>query len=119
MKNNCKGVWSQDPDGELRRMGCVWFVLRAYWAYVDPKERRWEGTRTLAVRCHAFRRTYDIMIENVKLHKQYLKYIIEKANAARLNHNNFGISAEEVRKLAKEILSTNPELDLIVSRNEL
>jgi hypothetical protein len=59
------------------------------------------------------------MTENVKLHKQYLKYIIEKANAARLNHNNFGISAEEVRKLAKEILSTNPELDLIVSRNEL
>ena len=119
--NHCnESVLRPDDDRELRRMGCAWFVLRAYWAYVDPKERRWEGTRTLAVREYAFRRTFDVRARNGnKLHKQYLEYIIEKANAALLNHNSFGISAEEVRKLAKETLSTNPALNLVVSRDEL
>ena len=109
-----------DDERELRRMGCAWFVLRAYWAYVDPKERRWEGTKTLAVRKCAFRRTFDVRARNgEKLHKQYLEYIIERASAERLNRNSFGLNADEVRRLAKEILSTNPELNPVVLRNEL
>ena len=109
-----------DGDRELRRMGCAWFVLRAYWAYVDPKERRWERTRTLAVRKCAFRRTFDVRARNgEKLHKQYLEYIIERASVERLNRNSFGLNADEVRRLAKEILSTSPELNLVVLRNEL
>ena len=109
-----------EGDRELRRMGCAWFVLRAYWAYVDPKERRWAGTRTVAVRKCAFRRTFDVRARNgEKCHKQYLEYIIEHANTARLGSNRLGINAEEVRRLAKEILSTNPGLNLVAPRDEL
>ncbi len=109
-----------DGDRELRSMGCVWFVLRAYWAYVDPKERRWERTRTLAIRKYAFRRTFDVRARNgEKLHKQYLEYIIERASAERLNRNSFGLNADEVRRLAKEILSTNQGLNLVAPRDEL
>lgn len=121
-KTNDSNECSVTPDDyeELWRMGCAWFVLRAYWAYVDPKERRWEGTRTLAVRKCAFRRTFDVRARNGnKLHKQYLEHIIEKANAALLNRNSFGVSAEEVRKLAKEILSRNMALNLVALRDEL
>ena len=119
--NDCKerGLMP-DGDRELWRMGCAWFVLRAYWAYVDPKERRWERTRTLAVRKCAFKRTFDVLARNgEKLHKQYLEYITERASAARLNRNSFGLNADEVRRLAKEILSSNPELNIVVSRDEL
>ena len=115
-----KNALAVENERELRRMGIAWFVLRSYWAYVNPKERRWERTRTLAVRKCAFKRTFDVLARNgEKLHKQYLEYITERASAARLNRNSFGLNADEVRRLAKEILSSNPELNIVVSRDEL
>ena len=74
----------------------------------------------MAVRKSAFRRTFDVRARNgKKLHEQYLEYIIEKASVALLNHNRLGVRAEEVRRLAKEILSTNPGLNLVAPRDEL
>ncbi len=115
-----KNALAVENERELRRMGIAWFVLRSYWAYVNPKERRWENTKTLLVRECAFRRTFNVLARNgEKLHKLYLEYIIENANPALINHNRLGVSADEVRKLAKEILSTNPGLKLVVSKDEL
>lgn len=115
-----KNAPMDENERELRRMGAAWFVLRSYWAYVNPKERRWANTKTLSVRECAFRRTFNVLARNgERLHKVYLEYIIEKANPELINHNRLGVGSAEVRKLAKEILSTNPRLNLVVSKDEL
>lgn len=102
-----------DGGDELSRMGIAWFVLRAYWAYVNSDERRWANTATIAVRKNAFRRTWDaITAGGEKLHRLFLEYIIHDATSAKINRNRLGVSAGEVRELANEILTRNVSLNI-------
>ena len=100
---------------ELNRMGTAWFVLRAYWAYVDSREKRWNNTATVNVRENAFCRTLSmITAEGEKMHRYFLSHVISQANHLRLNHNTLGVTGDEILTLANEILERNPSLSLLL-----
>ena len=102
-----------DGGDELRRMGIAWFVLRAYWAYVNSDERRWANTATIAVRKNAFRKTFGVIAAGGEpLHKLFLEYVIHHSTSAKIDRNGFGVSADNVRELANEILARNPFLNV-------
>ena len=99
---------------ELNRMGSAWFVLRAYCAYVDSREKRWNNTATVNVRENAFFRTLSmITAEGEKMHKCFLSYVINKANPAGIDRNNLGVTGDEILTLANEILERNPSLSFL------
>jgi hypothetical protein len=96
---------------ELNRMGSAWFVLRAYCAYVDSREKRWNNTATVNVRENAFFRTLSmITAEGEKMHRYFLSHVINQENHLRLNHNTLGVTGDEILTLANEILERNPSL---------
>ena len=99
---------------ELNRMGTAWFVLRAYWACVDSREKRWNNTATVNVRENAFCRTLSMITEKEeKMHRYFLSHVISQANHLRLNHNTLGVTGDEILTLANEILERNPSLSLL------
>jgi hypothetical protein len=99
---------------ELNRMGSAWFVLRAYCAYVDLREKRWNNTATVNVRENAFFRTLSmITAEGEKMHRYFLSHVINEANHLKLNHNTLGVTGDEILTLANEILERNPSLSLL------
>ena len=99
---------------ELNRMGTAWFVLRAYWAYVNSRETRWNNTATVNIRKSAFRRTMDMSTAvGEKLHMLFLGRVINEANPAGIDRNNLGVTGDEILTLANEILERNPSLSLL------
>ena len=99
---------------ELNRMGTAWFVLRAYWAYVNSRETRWNNTATVNVRKSAFRRTMGMSTAaGEKLHMLFLGRVINEANPAGIDRNNLGVTGDEILTLANEILERNPSLSLL------
>ena len=83
---------------DLTTMGATWFVSYAYYKYVDSSHKNWEKVSTANSRASVFNST-----------NQYHKYWLEQVlnmNDFNLAKNSIGLSAFEVKNMAKVILDT-------------
>ena len=80
----------------LAKMGASWFVSYLYCIRIDDYHRNWELVSTANVRASSF-------CGSKQYHKLWLKEIL-KMNPAKLNTNTIDLSAEEVKKMASELL---------------
>lgn len=80
----------------LSKIGASWFVSYLYCIRIDDYHRNWELVSTANVRASSF-------CESKQYHKLWLKEIL-KMNPAKLNTNTIDLSADEVKKMASELL---------------
>lgn len=85
-----------EGGSRLASMGATWFVSYAYHDKVDPTHRNWERVSTAQSRIGQYNSTS-------RYHDGWLKEILEM-NPANLNKNTIGLSAQEVRCMAQELL---------------
>ena len=86
-----------DGGEELSHMGATWFVSFAYYTHVTRAHMDWARVKTSVSRSSIFART-------VKYHRFWLNQVLFMENA-RLNTNSLGISGEETKRMAREILA--------------
>lgn len=86
-------------DGEyLTTMGAVWFVSYCYYNKIDKIHLNWQNISTVSNRMSVYRRTADF-------HKFWLHRVLEM-NDRNLNKNTLGLSGDEVKNMAKKLLTT-------------
>lgn len=81
---------------DLRRMCVSWFVSYAYYEHKDNEHKNWKNLKTSKNR-----------ISKYNASRQYHKLWLEKVknmNSIALNRNTIGLTAEQVKKMAEEIL---------------
>lgn len=86
-----------DGGEELSHMGATWFVSYAYFCYIDRKHFNWTNIKTVDSRKSIYETT-----------KQYHKFWLSQIllmEESRLNTNKIGISAVEIKKMAKQVLA--------------
>lgn len=80
----------------LSKLGASWFVAYAYFCYADKSVRHWANVST-----------YQSRISTLNRSKQYhifwLKHILHMNNR-NLNRNTIGLPAEQVKKMANDVL---------------
>ena len=81
---------------ELNRIGASWFVSYAYYEKFDKTHRNWEYVSTLTTRINGYNR-------NKQYHRIWLEEILQIKDY-RLGLNKLGLSASDVKKMARELL---------------
>lgn len=80
----------------LARMGASWFVSYAYCKYVDEEHTNWNRVATSTMR----RRIYD---KSFSYHRYWLDKILSM-DSRRIEQNEIGLSALDVKHLAEAVL---------------
>ena len=80
----------------LTTMGAVWFVSYSYFKKVDSTHGNWKNVSTFSNRISVYNRTSQY-------HKFWLVQIFQMSNI-NLEKNTIGLSGEEVKRMAKELL---------------
>ncbi|MGM9609616.1 MAG: hypothetical protein ACI3XE_05280 [Eubacteriales bacterium] len=80
----------------LTKMGATWFVSYAYYERIDRTHKNWDKVATTQPRISKYNtgRSY---------HKAWLAEILTM-NPANLNKNTIGLSAEEIKTMARKLL---------------
>lgn len=81
---------------DLRRMCVSWFVSYTYYKHIDSEHKNWQTLKT-----------YKNRISKYNASRQYHKLWLEKVedmHSAALNRNTIGLTAEQVKKMANEVL---------------
>lgn len=81
---------------DLRRICVSWFVSYAYYEHIDNEHKNWQVLKTSKNR-----------ISKYNVSRQYHKLWLEKVkdmNPTALNRNTIGLTAEQVKKMANEVL---------------
>ena len=81
---------------DLRRMCASWFVSYAYYEYIDREHKNWAVLKTAKNRISKYKASR-------KYHKLWLEKVLEM-NSYALNRNTIGLNADQVKKMAYEIL---------------
>ena len=80
----------------LTGMGASWFVSYIYYEKIDRTHKNWDRVSTTQSRISKYNKG--------KLHhKDWLKEVIAM-NPANLNKSTIGLSAEQTKSMAKELL---------------
>lgn len=98
----------EEKDGmrELNSMGKSWFTSYAFYDYVDKSQVKWKNTSTIKRRKSYYERTRQ-------LHRKMLQYVLD-ANPASLAKNSLGLSAADVKEMARKLLRVvNQPFDLL------
>ncbi len=80
----------------LTGMGASWFVSYIYYEKMDRTHRNWDRVSTTQSRISKYNK-------GKIYHKDWLKEVIAM-NPANLNKNTIGLSAEQTKSMAKELL---------------
>ncbi|MDY2776864.1 MAG: hypothetical protein SOU51_00570 [Collinsella sp.] len=88
-------------ERKLQSMGVAWFVSYAFYNYVDKSHDNWQRTNTVTMR----KSFYASSIEH---HAEWLRQV-PSMRSASLSRNTIGLSAEEIKNMAKEILNQMPQ----------
>lgn len=80
----------------LTGMGASWFVSYAYYQHIDDKHTNWSKVSTIQPRISKYNK-------GKTFHKAWLQEIINM-NPLNLNKNTIGLSANEIKRMAKELL---------------
>lgn len=80
----------------LTGIGASWFISYAYYEKIDRKHRNWDRVATTQTRISKYNkgRLY---------HNDWINEVIAM-NPANLNKNTIGLSAEQTKSMAKELL---------------
>ena len=78
-------------------MGATWFVSYCYYRNINPMHRNWDLVSTAASRSSVYN-------GSTSEHKQWLIQIMSM-NSNSLDTNTIGLSGNEVKLMAKEILN--------------
>lgn len=82
----------------LTSMGAAWFVSYAYHEKIDKTHKNWDGVATAQTRISSYKR-------GRAFHRSWLQEILSM-NPLRLAKNTIGLSAAQVKTMAKEILDS-------------
>jgi len=80
----------------IKKMGNSWFVSYAYHKAIDTNHRNWENTETVPSRISWFESSREY-------HKIWLSEILNKSDA-RLGKNKLGLTAADIKSMARELL---------------
>ena len=87
------------PGGDiLSKMGAVWFVSFIYYDRVDPSHTNWKRVATYKTRISKYN-------SSNQFHKEWLQEIIWM-DPEKLNKNQIGIDAKQVREMVKKVLAS-------------
>ena len=86
-----------DGGEYLTTMGAVWFVSYCYYDRIDKAHLNWKKISTISNRLSIYRRT-------VNFHNYWLNMVLEM-NDDNLNKNTLGLLGQEVKIMAKKLLS--------------
>lgn len=81
----------------LTGMGASWFVSYAYYQKIDRTHKNWDRVATTQPRISKFNK-------GAEYHKAWLQEVIYM-NPANLNKNTIGLTAEETKRMARELLA--------------
>ena len=81
----------------LTGMGASWFVSYAYYQKIDRTHKNWDRVTTTQPRISKFNK-------GAEYHKAWLQEVIYM-NPANLNKNTIGLTAEETKRMARELLA--------------
>jgi len=84
---------------DLTTMGASWFVSYAYYCNVDQKHTNWKMLSTFQRRISVFNRT-------INLNQFWLEQIANKKDE-NLNRNTLGVTAGDIKNMAKTLLKGN------------
>jgi len=90
-------IFDFDGGRELTTMGASWFVSYSLYFYKDKSHLNWKNIPTYQTRINVFSRTKNY-------HQYWLMQILEM-NDTNLNKNEIGLDAEEIKKIAKELIT--------------
>ena len=83
----------------LSSMSASWFVSYAYHLHVDASHTNWNRASTIRERVSMFNRTFS-----------YQRYWLDKImmmDDRKLSTNEIGLSAIEIKKMAKAVMAKN------------
>ena len=88
-------VFNFDGGSDLTTMGATWFVSYLYWLHIDKEANNWERVSTRDSRRNIFNRTR-------KYHQFWIGQILNM-DETKLNRNEIGLTALEIKRMAKEV----------------
>lgn len=80
----------------LRSIGASWLVAYAYYEKVDATHTSWNKVKTADTRIARYKSCREY-------HKEWLQEVL-RMNPDNLNKNTIGLSAEEIKNMARDIL---------------
>jgi hypothetical protein len=89
-------VFNFDGGEELTTMGATWFVSYSYHKKIDKNHVDW--------RYVLWERRASVFERTGKYHKYWLKQVLNMADG-NLEKNQMGLSANDVKRMAKELLA--------------
>lgn len=91
-------LFNLDGARRITTMGASWFVSYKYYELIDENHNNWaQVKKLLGNRMHA----YD---ESEDYHEYWLNEVL-KMSDGKLNRNKLGLTADEIKRMAREILS--------------
>jgi hypothetical protein len=87
-------VYNFDGGEKLTSMGATWFVSYLYHKKIDKNHVKWEK---FASRRSTFEGTE-------MYHKDWLEHVLNMSDE-KLNTNDIGLKAPEIKRMAKELLA--------------
>lgn len=88
------------PGGEiLARIGASWFVSYAYYQKIDATHLNWNRVSTTRTRISYYQ-------SGSPYHVTWLNEVLGM-NPANLNKNTIGLDAQQIKRMAQEILQKN------------
>lgn len=105
------GSFSFDGGKLLTQIGATWFVSYAYYERIDKAHKNWSKVSTAQTRISNY-------YKGKKYHTLWLQEI-EKMDPERLNTNTIGLSAEQTKQMARDILSANAKSHKVIKYNKL
>lgn len=89
-------IFSFEGGEILTGMGASWFVSYAYYQHIDKAHTNWDRVATTQPRISKYNK-------GRAFHKAWLQEIVNM-NPLNLSKNTIGLSANEIKKMAKELL---------------
>ncbi len=96
-KYNNKHDFKFEGGEYLTQIGASWFVSYSYYSNIDKNHLAWKKVKTSSDRIN----TYNL---TTKYHDFWLNKVLEMNNK-RLSTNKIELSGNQVKQMAKEILS--------------
>ena len=81
---------------DLRRMCASWFVSYTYYENIDKNHKNWNSVKTAKSRMSKYNASRQY-------HKLWLSKVADM-NDVSLNQNKIGLTAEQVKRMAFELL---------------
>ena len=88
----------------LREMGASWFVSYSYYKKIDPSHKNWSRVRTTKLRISKYQ-------QGISYHELWLNEVL-KMSSDGLGKNTIGLTSNEIKKMAQEILLLQSEKNI-------